>query len=178
MVRCSTLVVAGIAMMSVPAAAAGQESLLPGGASALRETFQDWQLNCQIEAGAPVCSVSQAQRQTEGNQLVLAVELRPAAGGAATGSLVMPFGLHLASGVALQIDERSRSGVLPYSTCLPIGCLVPVTFDATALDGLRAGTELKLLATAEDGGQEVTLNVSLLGLSAALDRARTLAEPR
>jgi invasion protein IalB len=154
--------------------ASGQQAGFSGGATSLRETFQDWQLICEIVEGAPVCAVSQAQRDAATQQFVLAVELLPADGGGASGSLILPFGLRVAARVGLQIDEASPFAQRPFSTCLPVGCIVPVTFDADAIAALRAGSVLSLNATGDDDGESAVFSVSLMGFAAALERARTL----
>src|SRR5919108_1346454 len=80
---------AALIALSVSAAAQDAGSTLPGGASSLQETYQDWSLACQ---GTPkaVCAVSQQQTQQNG-QRVLAIELRRGADGGVSGTLVLPF---------------------------------------------------------------------------------------
>lgn len=168
------LAVAGAALLALSASAAAQNagSLLPGGASSLQETYQDWSLSCQ-SAQKVVCAVSQQQSQQNG-QRVLAVELRGGAEGGISGNLVLPFGLLLDSGAVLQIDDGQPRAPLRFSTCVPAGCLVPLTFDAKTIAALRPGTALKIKVQNMDK-QEVTLSISLKGLAAALDRLKALA---
>ena len=148
---------------------------LPGGASSLQETFEDWQVSCAVQGTVRLCRMAQQQRQKDGNQLVLAVELAPAAKDGVAGLLVLPFGLRLADGVTLQIDEGKPSPALAFSTCLPGGCLVPLGLDAGFVRALRSGAALKIGARANDGGQAVALAVSLKGFAAAHDRLKVLA---
>lgn len=148
-------------------------STLPGGASSLNETYRDWQVACVQQGTAKRCVLSQQQAQQNG-QRVLAIELNAPAGNTVAGTLVLPFGLALASGVALQIDDKAAGQPLRFRTCLPAGCIVPVTFDAPTLTLLRAGTALKVKATA-DGGQETLFSISLQGFAAALDRVAALS---
>ncbi len=158
------------------AGAAGQQ--LPGGASSVRETFEDWQLICESREGAAVCAISQALRQQDSQQLVLAVELIPASPDMAGGTVVMPFGLRLPEGVAMGIDDRSRSAAQPFSTCLPVGCIVPVVFETEALAALRGGAVLTLSAVVEESGDALDMQVSLKGFSAAYERALVLGGDR
>jgi invasion protein IalB len=58
---------------------------------------------------------------------------------------------------------------------MPVGCLVPLSFDDDRVSSLGKGTALKLKATASDADQEVVLTVSLKGFAAALDRMKALA---
>ncbi|WP_374832615.1 invasion associated locus B family protein [Paenochrobactrum pullorum] len=151
-------------------------SLLPGGASSLSETHGDWAVQCRLQAAndvktKPHCSVSQQQQDNKGSR-VLAVELQPTADGT-SGALVLPFGLQLSKGVALQIDEAKPGASQQFSTCLPAGCIVPLNFGDAQLKALNAGKTLNLIAEAVNGG-EVKLSISLDGFSAALIRVKEL----
>src|SRR5262245_37523598 len=88
-----------------------QGALLPGGATSLRETHGDWVVNCAImgegEQASKVCTLSQEQQDSKSGQRVIGVELRPASGANAA-TLVLPFGLDLAAGAALQVDDGAR----------------------------------------------------------------------
>lgn len=169
----SSAATAALALMvcASPVAAEEASSTLPGGASSLQEAYQDWSLACQ---GAPqiVCVVSQQQVQQNG-QRVLAIELRRSDGDALSGNLIVPFGLKLEVGAALQIDDQAAQNPLRFSTCLPGGCLVPLDFDLEAIEALRAGSVLKVKVESIES-KEVTLSISLRGLGAAIDRLRVL----
>ena len=108
------------------------------------------------------------------HQRVLAVELQAGTDSAVTGILALPFGLLLDKGVTLQVDDKPALAPLRFSTCMPAGCLVPLSFGRDRVSMLRDGTALKLKATAADTSQEVVLTVSLNGFAAALDRVKTL----
>ncbi|TWG91971.1 Invasion protein B, involved in pathogenesis [Mesorhizobium sp. J18] len=87
----------------------------------------------------------------------------------------MPFGLDLASGAELQIDDGTPGQALHFRTCLPAGCAVSVNIDAEMLTALRNGTTLKVHAKA-DGGNQTVFSISLKGFGGAFDRAAALAE--
>lgn len=141
---------------------------LPGGASSLQETHEDWQVACQIANGAKQCTVSQQQYQ-QGGQRILAIEVQSQAEGGIKGVAVLPFGLKLQEGVIFQIDEDAALPVAHFSTCLPAGCILPVEFDTAVLKAMRAGTALKMKTTSVDE-KELTFSISLKGFSSALDR--------
>lgn len=164
-------IMAGVLLSGVPAWAQQPVSALPGGASALQETYQDWSLSCQRQPQAS-CAISQQQVQQSG-QRVLAIELRRSGDGGLTGSLVLPFGLSLDAGVALQVDEAAPQTPLRFSTCLPAGCLVPIIFDAETMSVLKGGTALKIKVQSLDE-KDITLPISLKGLAAAIDRLEAL----
>jgi invasion protein IalB len=85
--------------MLLAVSASAQENTLPGGASSLQETYQDWGLARQSTPKV-VCAVSQQQSQQNG-QRVLAIELRRGETDAVAGNLVLPFGLLLDAGATL-----------------------------------------------------------------------------
>ncbi|WP_376705034.1 invasion associated locus B family protein [Mesorhizobium sp. ISC25] len=116
--------------------------------------------------------MSQQQAQKNG-QRVLAIELRRNGKDTLSGDLVLPFGLLLDAGATLQIDDGQSRKPLRFSTCLPGGCIVPLSFDAAMIAALRAGTALRVKAQSTDS-KEFALSISLKGLAAALDRLQVL----
>jgi len=158
----------------LPAPAAAQPAAaLPGGATSLQETHGDWVVGCVVQAAAKRCGATQEQTNQQTRQRVIAMELAPA-GDRIEGALLLPFGLVLDQGVALQIDDQALGQPLRFRTCLPGGCLVPLSFDARQSVALRGGTMLKSRIV-PDGGQPTVLTISLKGLGSALDRTATLA---
>jgi len=105
-----------VIILSALAGSAG--SGLPGNATSLTETYGDWTVICAAPQDA-------AQVNRQNGQRVLAIELAAIEGGnAASGTLVLPFGLNLDQGVALSVDVSEILPPLRFSTCLPAGCLV------------------------------------------------------
>ncbi|MEO9340345.1 invasion associated locus B family protein [Mesorhizobium sp. SB112] len=117
--------------------------------------------------------ISQQQAQQNGQRL-LAIEMQPSPTNTITGNLVLPFGLLLDAGVALQIDEQPAMCPARFRTCLPAGCIVTLSLDQDNLAKLRTGTALKLRAKSSDTEQDVAFTISLKGFSAGLDRINTL----
>lgn len=152
-----------------------QTAPLPNGASALNETYQDWLVLCATQQQGRLCVMTQQQRKSDTGQLVLAAEFAEVTPGQIKGALTLPFGLRLAEGVTLQVDEAAAVQALPFATCLPVGCIVTVDFDAGMVAALRGGSVLKIQARAHDNGQPVLFTVSLKGFSAAQDRLVALA---
>jgi invasion protein IalB len=162
-----------LAALSLVSFASAQEASpsLPGGASSLQETYQDWGLACQSDPR--VCLITQQQAQQNG-QRVLAIELRQEGESSVSGNLILPFGLSLDAGAILQVDDGAPAAARPFSTCVPAGCIVPLTFDAETVAALRAGETLRLKLQNVDR-KEVTLSISLKGFGAALDRLNALS---
>ena len=151
-------------------------SQLPGGASSLQETFDNWTVACVQQAAAKRCSLSQQQNDAQSHQRVLAIEFMAPAADQLEGTLVLPFGLALDHGVTLQIDDGPASPSQKFRTCLPVGCLVPFAFDAKTIATLRKGANLKVAALAAGDGKEANFTISLKGFPAALDRTAALAK--
>jgi len=91
-------------MLAAKALAQQQGPVLPGGASSLQETYQDWSLTCQSNGSNVVCAISQQQTQQNGQRIV-AVQLRHNRNGGLAGTLILPFGLLLEAGATLQVDD-------------------------------------------------------------------------
>ena len=159
----------------VAAPAATKPPQLPGGASALSETHGDWTVNCQIAGTNKVCSLSLQQFNKQTNQRLLAIELTTKTGEDASGTLALPFGLALAKGIALEIDDKKLDGTLAFNTCQSVGCLVPVAFDTDITPMLSSGATLKVDATAADTGQPISFSISLAGFGGALARTAELS---
>ena len=146
---------------------------LPGGATSLQETHGDWNVACLQQNEKKVCALTQRQTDRNSRQLLLAVELSAPGAGRAEGTLVLPFGLAILRPVTFQIDEAPGNQILPFRTCLPVGCLVPLSFDRAFVARLKQGTLLTVKAVADDG-QETLFRLSLKGFAAAIDRAEAL----
>lgn len=172
-----SLTILSMAALLVASQALAQDTkpaaALPGGASNLTETFEDWQVICTAAASKPNCVIRQTQAQQNG-QRVLEVALAPAKDkGAVMGALSLPFGLALARGVTLQVDDAAPGEPLAFSTCMPSGCIVPLELDTATVATLNKGTSLKLAATSIEN-KAVQFPVSLKGFAAALERATGL----
>jgi invasion protein IalB len=107
---------------------------------------------------------------------VFAIELHPSCDGKTEGTILMPFGLNLDAGAVLKLDDKDLGKGLRFSTCVPQGCLLPVSFPTTAADAMRKGTKLVVASLNLSSGEAVTFNVSLNGFSVALARTTELAK--
>lgn len=157
------------------AGAAGAEEaapLLPGGASSLQESYDDWAVTCRIVEKRKLCAVSQQQVQENG-QRVLAIEVGKGDGQALSATLILPFGLLLDAGVRLKVDEKPEGEAERFRTCIPAGCLVSTSIDPTMRESLSSGKILKLAATSVDG-QQAPFSISLKGFAAAIARLEAL----
>ena len=157
------------------AAVTAPASTLPGGASSLQETYQDWQVTCVQQAPTKRCVLSQQQIDPQSKQRVVVIEIGAIAADKIEGSLVLPFGLALDRGAVLQIDDGPIGQPLRFRTCLATGCIVAVSLDAATVAAMRKGTSLKIKLVS-DAGQELPLTLPLKGFSEALARTTALAK--
>jgi invasion protein IalB len=146
---------------------------LPGGASSLQESYQNWQVVCTQRESAKQCVMSQQQVSRQNQQRVLLVELTPAKD-KLEGVLVLPFGLALEKGASLQIDDGAVGQPAHFRTCLPAGCVVPLKFDARMVANLQHGTAIKIKVVS-DAGEETPLSVPLKGFPEAYSRVTALS---
>jgi len=149
-------------------------STLPGGASSLQESYQDWQVACVSQNSAKRCVMSQQQADPKSGQRVLAMEIVTEKEGITTGTLVLPFGLALEPGVSIKVDEGESPESLRFRTCLPAGCVARLELSEDRLAGMRAGTTLNVTVTPLESDLPVAFAVSLNGFAAALDRMKAL----
>lgn len=150
------------------------DATLPGGASSLRESFDDWTVNCALPNGRRVCVLSQVQVDQQSKQRALAIEVGSVDAKGLGGIMALPFGLALAPGVTVQIDDGAPLPALPFQVCLPAGCIVQFRFEGDTLAKLKTGKQVKINAKAFEGGQAIVLTVSLNGFATGLTRLQSL----
>jgi invasion protein IalB len=145
--------------------------------TALSETFGDWMVNCQAapDAKKRVCQMVQQQvdSKTGQNVLMIALGAPDVKTGASSSTLVLPFGLDVTKGVQIKVDDTDLARAT-VSTCLPQGCIAPVTLDSKALAAMAKGKQAVINMTAFGAGKDVTGNISLKGFSAASARLAVL----
>lgn len=164
-------VLAGFASMTM--ALAQDKPTLPGGASSLQETYDDWRVAClqNKENEGHICSLSQTQRRQGDGARILSMELVVDGDDERVkGRLILPFGLRLADGATLRIDEQDDVVPVSFSTCLKVGCIVPLSFTGERLAALRQGDRMNVETAAINNDQPFVFQVSLKGFAAALDR--------
>lgn len=158
----------------VPAAPAAPQTL-PGGATQVQETFGDWRVTCAQPNGTKLCVLTQQLSDKASGQRMLGVELKAVTPDKAEGSLVLPFGLAVDKPITMQIDDAGATISTHVRTCLPVGCVASLSFDAATIAALRKGTALNVKAVA-DGGADASFKLSLTGFGGGLDRTAALSK--
>lgn len=149
---------------------------LPNGAASINEVYGDWTVNCAIADNSKRCGFSQEQGNSQTGQRLFAIELQPPANGQTNGVLLLPFGLKLDDGVKLKLDEQNLGQGARFSTCVPSGCLVPISFPTVATDAMKKAGKLIITATRNGGGEAPTFTISLNGFTTAMSRVAELAK--
>jgi invasion protein IalB len=152
---------------SVAAALAVQ---LPNGASSISEAYGEWAVNCRLIDRQKQCVLLQSRGNSQTGQLVFAIGLRTPGDGNTVGTILTPFGLKLDSGAILKLDDKELGQALRFSTCVPEGCLLPVSFPRVAIDAMKKAKVLTVASVDLVGGEVVTFNISLEGFAAAIAR--------
>lgn len=171
---CAALIVicAGAApLMAQDAAADAPEITFAGGASTITESHGDWTLICGVHEAEKACVVTQSLADQQRGQRVLTVEMEAGSEGAIGATVVLPFGLALADGVRMQIDDVSLGEASPFTVCYDYGCIADFDLDAGSAQLLGRGTNLRFVGIVADTGENIALSVSLNGLTSALERA-------
>ncbi|EJF90404.1 invasion associated locus B family protein [Bartonella tamiae] len=148
---------------------------LPNGATSLTETYGLWTVNCAVVNGEKGCAMIRQEVNAQ-NQPVLSINITSEENGNVTGIMLVPFGILVTRPIHLQVDDTNVTLDTNVRTCVPTGCVVPVTFNTNVVAGLRAGKQLKLAATSSGPGEPAVNNlfIQLSGFSGALDRLKAL----
>lgn len=135
--------------------------------------FEDWALECGTPEGreSDTCYMFQNIVVKDSGQRLLHTAVGYAGDGRTPMLLLTaPLGVHLPSGLRLQIDEGETMR-LPFERCTSRGCHAAATLEPEVVAALKAGLELKV--TFGDGASEpVTLPVSLQGFTRAYQAIR------
>lgn len=151
-----------------------QSAGAPSPGAPLEEQYRDWTLSCESGDFVSTCSVHQQLYHSQTRQRMLAIELRREASGI-SGVIVVPFGLRVDRTITILVDSNAEQYEVAVRTCLPSGCIIPVSFPESFAAQLKRGSALGLNATA-DNDEPVGLRFSLYGFSAATARLEEIAE--
>lgn len=159
-------------MMQGPAQAQEAEAAAPGTVY-VRETSGDWEVRCiRTQLDHDPCTLFQLLRDDNGNDVAQyeIVTLPPGQRFAAGVTIVTPLETLLTQQVQVTVD-KGLGKRYPFNYCNNVGCFA--RFGATDADlrALREGTMAEMVIYAAAAPQqEVALKISLMGVSAGLDK--------
>ncbi|MBL4802114.1 MAG: invasion associated locus B family protein [Emcibacter sp.] len=127
----------------------------------------NWNVECQPDAIARKmeCELSYAVKVGKTGQLFTRIAI-----GATPHRMVLqlPHGLDLKSGIQLQVDEDPVIS-LAYTTSNKLGIFSSNSVSDTLLSAMQKGAKMKLTFSAM-GGKKITIPVSLIGFSLAVEK--------
>ncbi|WNK21506.1 invasion associated locus B family protein [Halomonas piscis] len=129
------------------------------------ETFQDWEVNCPVNAGEGNCAMTQMVEDASGEPVLRVVVGNPRQLDSAAMTILTPLGVRLAAGLQLQVDSNEPVG-MPYQVCLPQGCRADLPLERELLSQIKGGSTATVSMIDPDG-QRLDLDVSLMGFTAA-----------
>jgi len=151
--------------MELPKREANTPSNWPSGADAIIESYGNWTFECRMFASQPKCSINQKLA----NQL--AIELITSADGTDTKAMIiLPFGLQIAQGATIFIDGKPADHRVPFSTCTPEGCLIPLTMPPNSMEHILKSKQMKIVSFDNATGQSREFTIALDGISHAFNR--------
>lgn len=129
------------------------------------ESFRDWRAECRGDGRDCVL----ATNVTDGrNALLAGLVVTPSADGrAGEMQIIVPPGVHLASGLFIAIG-RGPPLAAPFQRCSPEGCLAQLSLDAQALSALRRASRAEIIYRPRSTTAPIRFHASLMGFSAAL----------
>jgi invasion protein IalB len=160
----------------VAAQSAAPAAQLPNGASSINETYGDWIVDCRLVEGQKQCLLMQAQGNNQTKQRLFEIQLHAPKDGKTEGTILMPFGLKLDNGAVLTLDDKDLGQTLRFSTCMPQGCLMPVSFPAATVDSMKKAKTLGVASLNLGNGEVVAFKVPLEGFAAATARVSELGK--
>jgi invasion protein IalB len=149
-------------------------SQLLNGASSIEETYGNWAVGCQLVNGRKQCLLAYVQIDGQTRKPLFGIWLQMPRDGKTEGSMLMPFGMKLDAGVILRIDGDDPGSALRFSTCVPQGCLLSVSFPKITIDAMKKSRMLTAASTNLASGEVINFKVPLEGFAAAIARISEL----
>lgn len=130
----------------------------------------DWTNVCRDMAnGQKQCSSTQLlTRQLENGQStrILQTTVRKLNNDAFLLQFVLPLGVDLRPGIALQVDDKAQRGA-QYFACTNNGCIVRMGMDQAFMNELQSGAKARVIYRGANSQQPAAVDVSLKGITAA-----------
>ncbi|QFT92985.1 Invasion associated locus B (IalB) protein [Roseovarius sp. THAF9] len=147
--------------------------------SYIKETFDDWQLQCfRSEAGEDPCQMYQLLREEGGNPVAeFSLFKLPSEGQAVAGATIaVPLGTLLPQGLKISVDG-GKAKSYNYSFCSMGGCFARIGFTQADINAFQAGAAARLtLVPAQAPDQVVEIEASLAGFTAAYNEVSVLEQ--
>ena len=148
-------------------------------ATYIRESFDDWQLECvkaAVEGGEELCQMYQLLREDAGNPIaeISLFRLPKGSQAVAGATIVVPLGTLIPEQLKIAVDG-GKAKSFGYSFCSMGGCVARVGLTQADIDAFKRGVVANLtIVPAQAPDQKVVIKASLKGFTAAYDQVSTL----
>ncbi len=142
---------------------------VPASGFAVQSDFGDWQLSCpEAETSCVLSQTAAASDQTWLATLRVAL----GEGDNAIVQFLVPPSVHLASGLFVTVSP-GISKQATFIRCLTVACEAVLELDSETLNAWKRGRSAELRYRASPDTQPLIFDISLMGLTAALDAAES-----
>ena len=152
-----------------PAAPAQPPSSDPAQTTA---SYGDWVVRCEITEGQTqkTCDMEQlAQMQGQANPISRIAIPLPVKGQEAKLIVQLPVNVSFAGGVKIEADGKDRGLTIPFTRCVPAGCLAETPLKEEEMRRFRAETRPGKLVYKNAADQPITIPLSFKGFGQAYD---------
>ncbi len=143
----------------------------------IKETHGDWSVRCfPTEGSEDLCQMYQLLTESEGNPVAefTLYRLEGAGNIVAGATIAVPLGTLLTEEVKLSVDG-GKAKSYAYSFCTMGGCFSRIGFTGPEVEALKKGAQAQIeIVPAQAPDQNVSIDVSLSGFTAAYNAASTL----
>jgi len=130
--------------------------------------FQDWLVRCQAVKATVGCGMSQQILDQRAHQPLLQLHLARAPSGSGHQLVVvLPLGVSVPSGIAIQIGDLKRS--VAFTQCLPGGCMAPLAADAALIAKMKSSADARV-GVVDRFGKTFAIPFSLKGFAPAFEK--------
>jgi invasion protein IalB len=154
-----------------PAPAA--QSALDGAPQRTTATYEDWTLQCEIQAGTPprkVCEMTQVTQLQGKNQPFSRAEVVRTTKDQPTRLVIqVPVNVSFAAYVRVQIGDADPALAVPFTRCLPSGCFADFDLKDDTLKKFRSAGSPGKLTFADSSGRDLSVPLSFNGFGQAYD---------
>lgn len=128
-----------------------------------------WGVQCNNVNDDLVCSALISVVSNQNNQLILRLAVQRQADSDDHILVVqLPLGLSLPRGIDVIVDDGDVRNY-EINTCIPAGCFVNQSLNATQLDTLKAGNKIAVIVTSNNGNEN-RIELPLAGFTKAVEK--------
>jgi invasion protein IalB len=133
-------------------------------------TYGDWVVRCEIPEGQTqkTCDMEQLAQMQGQTISRIAIPL-PIKGQEAKLIIQLPVNVSLAGGVKIEVDAKDRGLIVPFTRCVPGGCLAEAALKEDEMKRFRAETQPGKMVYKNAADQPVTIPLSFKGFGQAYE---------